>query len=126
MVRPSPARQSSGDPAPGLARPGRSTGTPLLLRRPFSPGRAPAHPGHFLHTRFMRPLGLSQDSLARTLGISRRRLNEIIVGRRAISADTALRLALHFGQDARFWLHLQLEWDLYQAWKHRHRPVVES
>lgn len=74
----------------------------------------------------MRPLGLSQDSLARTLGISRRRLNEIIVGRRAISADTALRLALHFGQDARFWLHLQLEWDLYQAWKNRHRPVVES
>lgn len=63
----------------------------------------------------MRPTGLSQTEAARRLGISRRRLNEIIAGRRAITPDTAIRLACLFGLDAGFWLSLQMQWDLVQA-----------
>ncbi|MDD3763806.1 MAG: HigA family addiction module antitoxin [Nevskiales bacterium] len=83
---------------------------PPLPRRPMLPGR-------FLQTRFMHPLGLSQDALATALGISRRRVNEIVNGRRAITADTALRLAMYFGTDTEFWLRLQAAWDIHQAWR---------
>lgn len=75
--------------------------------------RRPIHPGHFLQTRFLDPAGLSQDALARRLGISRRRVNELVRGRRGITPDTALRLALCFGMDTGFWLHLQAAWDVY-------------
>ncbi len=75
-------------------------------------------PGRFLQTRFMQPTGLSQEALAAALGISRRRVNEIINGRRAITADTALRLALYFGTEIDFWLRLQSAWDIHQAWRH--------
>ncbi|WP_203525776.1 HigA family addiction module antitoxin [Crenobacter caeni] len=74
--------------------------------------RTPLAPGRFLDTRFLRPARLSQTDAARLLGISRRRLNEIVVGRRAISADTALRLAALFGPSPAFWLQLQCAWDL--------------
>ena len=84
-------------------------------RRPASAGRRPQHPGRFLETRFLKPLALSQEALARDLGISRRRINEIVNGRRGLTADTALRLARYFGTGPELWLHLQAAWDLHRA-----------
>jgi addiction module HigA family antidote len=77
--------------------------------------KRPVHPGYFLETRFLRPLGLTQTELARKLGVSRRRVNELVVGRRALTPDTAVRLASCFRNDAEFWLQLQTAWDLHQA-----------
>ena len=79
--------------------------------------RTPIHPGHFLDTRFLGPLAISQQALASALGISRRRVNEIIRGHRGITPDTAVRLACYFRNDAAFWLELQLAWDLHAAIK---------
>jgi addiction module HigA family antidote len=84
-------------------------------RRPLGAGRRPQHPGHFLETRFLKPLALSQEALARALGISRRRVNEIVNGRRGLTADTALRLARYFNTGPELWLHLQAAWDLHRA-----------
>jgi addiction module HigA family antidote len=78
-------------------------------------GRAPPHPGQFLDTRYLKPLNISQTALAQALGISRRRVNELVNGRRAITADTAVRLAMYFGNDAAFWMHLQVAWDMHAA-----------
>ncbi len=77
--------------------------------------RRPPHPGEFLETRFLHPLAISQTELATALGISRRRVNELVNGRRAITPDTAVRLALYFGNDASFWMHLQVAWDMHAA-----------
>ena len=77
--------------------------------------RRPPHPGEFLHSRFLAPLHISQTELAAALGISRRRVNELINGRRAITPDTALRLAAYFGNEAAFWMQLQLAWDMHGA-----------
>lgn len=77
--------------------------------------RTPPHPGRFLETRFIKPLGISQSTLAAALGVSRRRVNELIRGHRGITPDTAVRLALYFGNDATFWMHLQTAWDLHAA-----------
>ena len=77
--------------------------------------RKPPHPGEFLETRFLKPLGISQTGLADALGVSRRRVNELINGRRAITPDTAVRLAMYFGNDAAFWMHLQVAWDMHAA-----------
>jgi antitoxin HigA-1 len=79
------------------------------------PSRTPMHPGHFLESRFLAPLAISQTELASALGISRRRVNEMIRGRRAITPDTAMRLAAYFGTDPMFWMHLQLAWDMHAA-----------
>jgi len=73
---------------------------------------APVHPGEILLEEFMRPLGLSQTRLARALGVSPRRINEIVHGKRSVTADTALRLSRYFGTSADFWLGLQLDYDL--------------
>ncbi|HEY6897495.1 MAG TPA: HigA family addiction module antitoxin [Rhodocyclaceae bacterium] len=94
----------------------------LFLRR-----RAPLHPGHFLDTRFLKPLRISQDSLASALGISRRRVNELVRGRRAITTDTAMRLGIYFGTGPEFWLGLQQAWETYLAWRSlRLKSVVEG
>lgn len=77
--------------------------------------RKPPHPGQFLETRFLKPLAISQTDLAAALGISRRRVNELVNGRRAITPDTAVRLAMYFGNDAAFWMHLQVAWDMHAA-----------
>ena len=74
-----------------------------------------AHPGRILHEQFMKPAGLSQNALARELGVPPRRINEIILGKRGITADTALRLAKHFGNPARYWMELQADYDLEEA-----------
>jgi len=73
------------------------------------------HPGRILHEKFLKPTGLSQNALAREIGVPPRRINEIILGKRGISADTALRLAKRFGNSARFWMGLQADFDLHLA-----------
>jgi len=77
--------------------------------------RRPPLPGEFLATRFLTPLSITQTDLAQALGVSRRRVNELINGRRAITPDTALRLAMFFGNEAAFWMHLQVAWDMHEA-----------
>jgi addiction module HigA family antidote len=72
----------------------------------------PIHPGEILLEEFLVPMGLSQNQLARDLGISPRRINEIVLGKRAITADTALRLARYFGMSPQFWLGLQMDYEL--------------
>jgi antitoxin HigA-1 len=79
------------------------------------PSRRPPAPGEFLATRFLKPLAITQTELAQALGVSRRRVNELINGRRAITPDTAVRLAMFFGNDAAFWMHLQVAWDMHAA-----------
>jgi addiction module HigA family antidote len=73
---------------------------------------APVHPGEILLEEFMQPLGLSQTRMGRDLGVSPRRINEIVHGKRSITADTALRLRRYFGTSAEFWLGLQADYDL--------------
>ena len=73
------------------------------------------HPGEVLREEFLGPLGLSQNALARQLGVPPRRINEIVLEQRAISPDTALRLARYFGTSERFWLGLQADYDLEEA-----------
>ena len=73
---------------------------------------APVHPGEILLEEFMKPLGLSQTRLGRDLGVSPRRINEIVHGKRNVTADTALRLSRYFGSSAEFWLGLQADYDL--------------
>jgi antitoxin HigA-1 len=73
------------------------------------------HPGRILYEQFLKPTGLSQNALARELGVPPRRINEIVLGKRGISADTALRLAKRFGNSARFWMELQTDFDLHLA-----------
>ncbi len=73
---------------------------------------APVHPGEILLEDFLQPLGLTQYRLAKSLSVPPRRINEIVLGKRAITADTALRLARFFGTSDRFWLNLQTAYDL--------------
>ena len=77
--------------------------------------RRPPLPGAFIATRYLTPLGITQTALALALGVSRRRVNELINGRRAITPDTAVRLASYFGNDPTFWMHLQVAWDMHAA-----------
>lgn len=73
------------------------------------------HPGEILREEFLLPLGLSQNRLARELGVPPRRVNEIVLEKRAITADTALRLARFFGTSEGFWMGLQADYDLERA-----------
>lgn len=70
------------------------------------------HPGEVLLEEFLKPLGLSQYRLAKDISVPPRRINEIVHGTRAVSANTALRLARYFGMSERFWLNLQAQYDL--------------
>jgi len=70
------------------------------------------HPGEVLLEEFLNPMGISQNALARAIGVPPRRINEIILGKRAVTADTALRLASFFGTSEGFWLGLQADYDL--------------
>jgi addiction module HigA family antidote len=72
----------------------------------------PVHPGEVLLEEFLAPMGLSQYRLAKDIRVPPRRINEIVHGTRAVSADTALRLARYFGTSERFWLNLQAQYDL--------------
>jgi addiction module HigA family antidote len=73
---------------------------------------APVHPGEILLEEFLKPFGLSQYRLAKEISVPPRRINEIVHGIRAITADTALRLGRYFGTSERFWLNLQNRYDL--------------
>jgi addiction module HigA family antidote len=73
---------------------------------------APVHPGEILLEEFLKPLEVSQYRLAKETGVPARRINEIVHGQRRISADTALRLARYFGTSERFWMNLQIRYDL--------------
>ena len=72
----------------------------------------PIHPGEILFEEFLKPMDISQNKLGRDLGVSPRRINEIIHGKRSITADTALRLGVYFGNSPSFWLGLQMDYDL--------------
>ena len=72
----------------------------------------PLHPGEVLLEEFLSPMGMSQNQLGRNLRVSPRRINEIIHGKRSITADTALRLSCYYGNSAQFWLGLQMDYDL--------------
>lgn len=72
----------------------------------------PVHPGEILLEEFLKPMGLSQNRLALDIGVPGRRINEIVLGKRSITADTALRLARYFGVSPQFWLGLQMSYDL--------------
>ena len=72
----------------------------------------PVHPGEILNEEFLKPMDISQNKLGRDLGVSPRRINEITHGKRRITADTALRLSIYFGNSASFWLGLQMDYDL--------------
>jgi addiction module HigA family antidote len=72
----------------------------------------PIHPGEILLEEFLRPMEISQYRLARSISVPPRRINEIVHGKRNITADTALRLSRFFGTSERFWLNLQLRYDL--------------
>ena len=77
-------------------------------------------PGKILLEDYMRPVGLTQNALARALGVPPRRVNEIIHGKRAVTLDTSLRLGRYFGQSPRFWLNVQTECDLRKV-----KPLIE-
>ena len=72
----------------------------------------PIHPGELLITEFLEPMGITQYRLAKDIGVTARRINKIVHGRRSITADTALRLGRFFGMEAQFWLNLQTHYDM--------------
>ncbi|NIO10172.1 MAG: HigA family addiction module antidote protein [Deltaproteobacteria bacterium] len=76
---------------------------------------APIHPGEILLEEFLNPMGISQYRLAKDISVPQRRIGEIVQGKRAITADTALRLGRFFGMEAQFWLNLQARYDLLRA-----------
>jgi len=83
----------------------------------------PIHPGEILREEFMLPHHLSQNALARALHVPPRRINEIVLEKRGISADTALRLARYFGTSAELWTGLQAEYDLRRARREKAREI---
>jgi addiction module HigA family antidote len=72
----------------------------------------PIHPGEVLQKEFIEPMGMTQNKLGMELHVPARRINEIVLGKRSITADTALRLSRYFKNSARFWLGLQMDFDL--------------
>ncbi|MFZ2969200.1 MAG: HigA family addiction module antitoxin [Sulfuricurvum sp.] len=77
--------------------------------------RTPIHPGEMLLIEFLKPMGITQKTLADAIHVPYQRINEIINQKRGITPSTALRLAKYFGMSADFWLNLQLRWDLYRS-----------
>ena len=86
---------------------------------------APIHPGEILMEEFLKPLGISQYKLAKDINVPARRINEIVHGKRSISADTALRLSRYFNLSERFWLNLQGRYDL-EMEKDKFKGRIES
>ena len=83
----------------------------------------PTHPGEILLEEFLKPLGISQMELAKRIGVSYPRINELIHKKRGATPDTALRLERLLGMEAQFWLNLQMAWDLYYA---MHSPTKKD
>lgn len=91
----------------------------LAVRLPQN--RPPTHPGEMLRTEFLEPLGITQTELAKRIGVSYVRVNELVNGKRGITPDTALRLSRFFRMSVEFWLNGQLEWDMWHA---LHSPAM--
>jgi addiction module HigA family antidote len=87
--------------------------------------RAPIHPGEILGEEFLVPMGISQSRLARDINVPPRRINEICLGKRAITPNTALRLSHYFAMSAEFWMNLQQRYDLERA-KDEMEPHLEQ
>lgn len=91
----------------------------LAVRLPAN--RPPSHAGQMLRSQFLEPLGITQAELAKRIGVSYVRVNELVNGKRGITPDTALRLARFFGMSVEFWLNHQLRWDMWHA---LHSPAM--
>jgi len=87
---------------------------------------APVHPGKILRDEFLRPLGISAYELANAIKVPRSRANDIVLGRRAISTDSALRLARYFGTTPDFWINLQVRYDLDVAGRMVRRRIEQE
>ena len=94
---------------------------------------APIHPGEVLLEEFLEPMNLSQNRMALAIGVPPRRINEIVLGKRGISADTALRLARYFNMSPQFWMGLQMDFaldvaadELAERLDHEVRPYLET
>lgn len=90
------------------------SGARTITRDPSALGPA-VHPGEMLLEEFLKPLGLTQVAAARQLAMSVNRLNELVLGKRGVTGDTALRLARRFKTSPQLWMHLQADWDLHEA-----------
>ena len=88
--------------------------------------RQPPHPGETILEDILKPLGMSVNQLAKALGVTAARLNDVVRGRRGITADTALRLARYLGTSAEFWLGLQLEYDLRVARQAKQKDIERA
>ena len=97
-----------------------------LVARMLPEDEPPTHPGEMLLEEFLRPLGITQSAFAVRLGVSFPRLNEIVRGKRAVTPDTALRLARVTGMSADFWLGLQQDWDLWHALRSDRAAAIEA
>jgi len=86
-------------------------------------GRAPIHPGKILTHEFLKELGITSYALAKAIGVPTNRITGIVNGDRAITADTALRLAQYFGNSPQFWLNLQMHYDLEMAQRRSGRQI---
>jgi antitoxin HigA-1 len=87
---------------------------------------SPIHPGEVLMEDFMKPLGLSQYRLAKDIGVTPIRISQIVNGQRAITVDTAMRLARYFGTSADVWLHLQVRYELEVAEKQLRKQIIRE
>ena len=84
------------------------------------------HPGEVLLEEFLEPLEISQNRLAREIGVPPRRINEIVLGKRSVTPDTALRLSRYFGTSSRFWLGLQMDYDLEETEREKSAEIERS
>jgi antitoxin HigA-1 len=84
------------------------------------------HPGEILLEEFLKPMGISQTKAAKSMNVSPRRINEIVLGKRSITADTALRLSLCFGTSELFWMGLQDDYDLEEVKKHKGQEIKKA
>lgn len=84
------------------------------------------HPGEVLQEEFLLPFGISQTKAAKDMGVSPRRINEIVMGKRSITADTALRLALYFGTSELFWMGLQDDYDLDEVKREKGKDIKKE
>jgi addiction module HigA family antidote len=89
-------------------------------------GMRPVHPGEILKEDFLKPLGLSANALAKALHVPAPRINDVVLKRRGVSADTAMRLARYFGGDPRSWLNLQMNYDLRVAETRNARRIARE
>jgi addiction module HigA family antidote len=87
---------------------------------------APIHPGEIIHEEVLAPLGMSVNQLAKSLAVDAARLNEIVRGRRGISADTALRLARYLGTSPEFWMKLQVHYELRGARQAKQKEIERA